>query len=68
MSPVVDSPPPAEVALSRIGQIAVLVRDADRAVRFYRDTLGLRLLFQAPPALAFFDDERSSALMSEPRR
>ena len=22
---------------------------------FYRDTLGLKLLFQAPPALAFFD-------------
>lgn len=47
--------PPDEVALRRIGQIAVVVRDADRAVRFYRDTLGLRLLFQAPPALAFFD-------------
>ena len=37
-SPVADSPPPAEGALRRIGQIAVLVRDADRAVGFYRDT------------------------------
>jgi len=30
-------------------------RDLDRAVGFYRDTLGLRFLFQAPPRLAFFD-------------
>ena len=41
--------------LSRILQIAVTVRDTARAVRFYRDTLGLRLLFEAPPNLAFFD-------------
>jgi methylmalonyl-CoA/ethylmalonyl-CoA epimerase len=40
---------------SRIGQIAVVVRDLDRAVAFYRDTLGMRFLFQAPPKLAFFD-------------
>ncbi len=31
------------------------VRDPGRAVRFYRDTLGVRLLFEAPPNLAFFD-------------
>ena len=30
-------------------------RDLDRAVRFYRDTLGLPFLFTAPPKLAFFD-------------
>jgi methylmalonyl-CoA/ethylmalonyl-CoA epimerase len=53
--PGAGSPPPAVVALRRIGQIAVLVRDADRAVRFYRDTLGLRLLFQTAPALTVFD-------------
>ena len=41
--------------ISRIGQIAVPVRDLDRAVAFYRDVLGLRFLFQAPPGLAFFD-------------
>jgi methylmalonyl-CoA/ethylmalonyl-CoA epimerase len=41
--------------LRRIGQIAVTVRDVERAVAFYRDALGLRLLFQAPPGLAFFD-------------
>ena len=30
-------------------------RDLDRGVQFYRDTLGLPLLFTAPPGLAFFD-------------
>lgn len=43
------------MGLSRIAQIAVTVRDPERAVRFYRDTLGVRLLFEAPPNLAFFD-------------
>src|SRR3989442_8533344 len=41
--------------LSQIGQIAVSVKDVDKAVAFYRDVLGLKLLFQAPPGLAFFD-------------
>jgi methylmalonyl-CoA/ethylmalonyl-CoA epimerase len=44
-----------DLSQSRIGQIAVVVQDLDRAVAFYRDTLGLRFLFQAPPKLAFFD-------------
>jgi methylmalonyl-CoA/ethylmalonyl-CoA epimerase len=30
-------------------------RDVARAVSFYRDTLGLTLLFEAPPQMAFFD-------------
>ena len=41
--------------LSRIGQIAMPVKDIDRAVAFYRDRLGLPFLFAAPPRLAFFD-------------
>jgi methylmalonyl-CoA/ethylmalonyl-CoA epimerase len=45
---------PAAVTLTRIAQIAVPVANLDRAVAFYRDTLGLPLLFQAPPNLAFF--------------
>ncbi|HEX7182411.1 MAG TPA: VOC family protein [Thermoanaerobaculia bacterium] len=42
------------VTLSQIGQIAINVRDIERAVAFYRDTLGMRFLFQVPN-LAFFD-------------
>ena len=39
--------------LSEIDQIAVIVHDVDRAVRFYRDVLGLPFLFQVPQ-MAFF--------------
>ena len=42
-------------ALAEIGQIALPVADVGRAVAFYRDVLGVRLLFEAPPGLAFFD-------------
>jgi methylmalonyl-CoA/ethylmalonyl-CoA epimerase len=41
--------------LNQIGQIALHADNLERAVTFYRDTLGMRLLFQAPPGLAFFD-------------
>jgi methylmalonyl-CoA/ethylmalonyl-CoA epimerase len=41
-------------ALSQIGQIAITAHDIDRAIRFYRDTLGLPFLFQAG-TLAFFN-------------
>ena len=44
-----------EFELTQIGQIAINVRDLERAVAFYRDTLGMRFLFQAPGGLAFFD-------------
>ena len=42
------------IGISRIGQIAINVHDLNRATAFYRDTLGLRLLFTAGK-LAFFD-------------
>jgi methylmalonyl-CoA/ethylmalonyl-CoA epimerase len=38
----------------RIGQIAVVVQDVERATTFYRDVLGLQHLFSAPPGLSFF--------------
>jgi len=48
--PAATAPP----GLSTIGQIASAVSDVDRAVRFYRDTLGMKFLFQVPN-MAFFD-------------
>lgn len=42
-------------ALQRIHQVSIRATDTARAVAFYRDTLGLKLLFEAPPQLAFFD-------------
>ena len=46
---------PASIALTSIGQIAIRIHDLDRAIATYRDALGLRFLFRAPPSLAFFD-------------
>lgn len=43
------------LAIRRIGQVAITVRDVDRARVFYRDVLELRHLFDAPPKMAFFD-------------
>ncbi len=40
--------------LSAIGQIGITITDVERAIRFYRDTLGMKFLFQAG-SLAFFD-------------
>ena len=40
--------------ITGIFQIAISVKDIDRATAFYRDSLGLRLLFNAPN-MAFFD-------------
>jgi len=51
----VNDPVTADFGLGQIGQIAVPVSDIDRAVAYYRDTLGMRFLFQAPPGLGFFD-------------
>jgi len=44
----------AAPALQSIGQIAVRVKDLTRAVKFYREVLGLKYLFEAP-GLAFFE-------------
>lgn len=40
--------------LGPLGQIALTVQDLDRATAFYKETLGLPLLFQFP-GLAFFN-------------
>jgi len=52
--------------LERIGQIAVPVKDVARAVAFYRDRLGMKLLFEAPPGLAFFGCGDVRLMLSAP--
>ena len=44
----------SQFGLSSIGQISVNVHDLKKAVAFYRDTLGMKYLFEAGD-LAFFD-------------
>jgi methylmalonyl-CoA/ethylmalonyl-CoA epimerase len=43
------------IGITRLGQIAINAKDVERAAAFYQDVLGLKLLFKAPPGLAFFD-------------
>ncbi|PCJ48673.1 MAG: glyoxalase [Gammaproteobacteria bacterium] len=44
-----------DVGIKSIGQIAIAVTDIYRSTAFYQDTLGLKLLFEVPTGLAFFD-------------
>jgi methylmalonyl-CoA/ethylmalonyl-CoA epimerase len=53
-------------ALSQIGQISVNVHDLEPAVGFYQDVLGLPLLYQFPPKLAFFDAGGVRLMLSLP--
>jgi methylmalonyl-CoA/ethylmalonyl-CoA epimerase len=55
-APCTPTPSPESFGLTTIGQIALTVTDVPRAVLFYRDILGMNLLFQVPaPPMAFFD-------------
>jgi methylmalonyl-CoA/ethylmalonyl-CoA epimerase len=55
------------LSLSRIGQIAIVVHDVDRATAFYRDVLGMKFLF-AYPGLAFFDCDGTRLMLSRPEK
>lgn len=46
---------PPSLSLGTIGQLSMNARDLGRAVAFYRDQLGIPLLFEVPPKMAFFD-------------
>ena len=57
----------ANIGISRIGQIAVNIHDLDRATAFYRDTLGLPLLFSAS-GMAFFDCGGVRLMLAQPEK
>jgi len=46
---------PNPIRITAVGQIAWAVKDLDAATAFYRDVMGLKFLFSAPPGLSFFD-------------
>ena len=49
-----------------IGQVAMTVRDLDRAIAFYRDIIGLPFLFAAGPSIAFFRCGEIRLMLSTP--
>ena len=51
--------------LHQIGQIRIQVTDVDRAVGFYRDTLGMSFLY-AFPGMGFFDVDGVRLMLVEP--
>jgi len=53
----------APFGLSTIGQIALTVRDSARSVAFYRDVLGMKLLFEMP-GMGFFDCDGIRLMLS----
>jgi methylmalonyl-CoA/ethylmalonyl-CoA epimerase len=53
--------------LSSIGQIAVNVHDVKKATAFYRDTLGMKFLFEAGH-MAFFDCSGVRLMLSLPEK
>ena len=54
-------------AISRLGQISINAHDVDRATAFYRDVLGLPLLFTAGP-LSFFDCGGVRLMLTHPEK
>jgi methylmalonyl-CoA/ethylmalonyl-CoA epimerase len=54
--------------LTHIGQIAINAHDLERATAFYRDALGLKYLFSAPPKMAFFDCAGIMLMLSLPEK
>ena len=42
------------LANATVTQLLIPIEDFERGVAFYRDVLGLKLLFAAPPQMAFF--------------
>ena len=51
-----------------LGQIAISVKDVDRATAFYRDVVGLQLLFTAPPGLAFLQCGAVRVMLARPEK
>ena len=51
---------------TRLAQVAVTVRDLERAKAFYGEILGLPHLFDAPPGLAFYQCGDTRLMLSQP--
>lgn len=56
----------ASFGINQIGQISIRATNTSESVEFYRDKLGIPLLFEAPPKLAFFQCGDIRLMVSEP--
>jgi methylmalonyl-CoA/ethylmalonyl-CoA epimerase len=56
------------LGISRLGQIQIGAHDVERAAAFYENVLGLKLLFKAPPGLAFFDCGGVRLMLDHPEK
>ena len=54
--------------ITKLGQIAINAHDVERAAAFYENVMGLKLLFKAPPGLAFFDCGGVRLMLSPPSK
>jgi methylmalonyl-CoA/ethylmalonyl-CoA epimerase len=57
-----------DLGLNELGQIGLTVSDIERATLFYRDVLGLKHLFSAPPGLEFFACGGVRLMLSRPEK
>ncbi len=58
----------AGIGISRLGQVQIGTKDVERAADFYQNVLGLKLLFKAPPGLAFFDCGGVRLMLDRPEK
>jgi methylmalonyl-CoA/ethylmalonyl-CoA epimerase len=56
------------VGITHLGQIQIRTYDVERAANFYENILGLKLLFKAPPGLAFFDCGGVRLMLDHPEK
>ena len=56
------------LGISKLDQVAINVRDLNRATTFYRDVLQLPHLFTAGDKLAFFDCGGTRLMLSKPEK
>ncbi len=56
------------IGISKLGQIQLRAHDVERAAAFYENVLGLKLLFKAPPNLAFLDCGGVRLMIDKPEK
>jgi methylmalonyl-CoA/ethylmalonyl-CoA epimerase len=49
-----------------VGQLLIPVENLEKAIAFYRDTLGIHFLFAAPPQMSFFQSGDVRLLVGVP--